>query len=96
MATEKERMAAKMMGFWECPKCGMKIQGRDAGPDKPHGWPASTGRVVRADDVGPDGEPVPPDHVGAELWAFVNCADATDEQVAVYRAAKDAQRRARG
>lgn len=89
MATEEERMAAKMMGVWDCPKCGKRLEGRDAGPDKVHGWPADTGRVVQKGDLGPDGEPVPEEHIGAGLWKFINCADATDEEVAVYKAAKE-------
>lgn len=88
MATEEELMAAKMMGFWECPKCGKRLEGRDAGPDMVHGWPADTGRVVQEGDLGPDGKPVPPEDIGAGLWKFVNCADATDEEVAVYKAAR--------
>lgn len=73
MATDEERMAAKMMGEWTCEKCGMVLQGSDAGPDKSHGWPS-----VR-NGPKPDGKGYP----------FVYCANATEEDVTEYRGAKN-------
>ena len=72
MTTDEERMAAKLMGEWQCPKCNMVLTGPDAGPDKSHGW------ISVRNGPKPDGKGFP----------FVYCVDAVEEDVNEYRAAK--------
>ncbi|HUU21493.1 MAG TPA: hypothetical protein VM389_03070 [Phycisphaerae bacterium] len=68
-----------------CGKCGNSWNNEVPAT---HGWPESTGRVVQEGDANTDGTPVKPEHVGAVVFTFVDCAAATADQVRVYQDAR--------
>lgn len=62
--------------FLACQRCGKDFEiGREEYMDPTkHGWPISTGEMT--DD-------------GVAIWKLLLCADATDEQIAAYKKARE-------
>lgn len=60
--------------FLVCPRCGKGFEvGREEYMDpKKHGWPVNTGEVKD----------------GVAVWKLLICAEATDEEIAAYKAVR--------